>query len=944
MKKFIDEIVELYLKDDSSNALTSCIITPNKRAHRFIKLAIINSSTHDDFLPGIFSIDDFIVQNIPLVRIDEVDLSYILYDVFRKQGKQKDLDFDEFLGYSSILLHDFNEIDMQLAEGKSIFTYLNDVKAIQQWNPDGSPLSASQKEYLRFYNHLATIYEEFRKTLLEMGLCYQGMAYRYFAENIDIIIDGLPWERIIFAGFNALTKSEEKIIKALSKKDLVQTIWDADSYYLDNEMMEAGMYLRKYETWNSDIKKQARNHLSSSNKTIKITGVPGVLGQARLASQIIQDKTNNGKHSISNKEKPRPSDFENNTVIVPADENLLLPLLNSLPTRILKNTNITMGFSVQHSHAYRLAESIIHLHLHSSKISTFNTKTSRYHKDDILSVLNNELIAILNGGLIIESKNIIQTFVGQEYLYEIISKQELNSIENAFESCQDHPASLIRKLRLVFKKILSVKTAEENSFIKPEEEDALYQILQVFNRLQILISENQKPETLQGFYTLYKQLVSGLSQSFIGNTHQGLQLMGLLETRLMDFENVIILSSNEDILPASSFSNSFIPSDIRYEFNLPGIQERTAVFAYHFYRLIQRAKNVYLIYSTTKKKMSGGEKSRFIKQIEFELKEYNKEIKIEHHLLNFEKLNISQNNTIEVLKNAFILKKLDLLAEKGLSPTGLISYTRCSLQFYFKYIEKIYEPETAEDVADERIIGNVIHKILEDFYRPYIKQNFPFEKLKAFKESLPKLIVDTFKKEFKGKIDEGQNYLSLKDTEHYLSKFIDNEIISAKKDPSTLIILGVEKDLERIIVIGEDSQKKSIKIRGNADRIDEKNNTIRILDYKTGKVDKKDVVIPKDTGDDLNALFTNTKYDKALQLYIYHWLFRGKSTAIAQTGIVSFRLIKSPYIMLKQEIDEEIDHDFKKFISSIFNADIPFTQTNDTKICSYCAYKNICSK
>jgi CRISPR/Cas system-associated exonuclease Cas4 (RecB family) len=944
MRKFIDEIVDLYLNDENTDALNTCIITPNKRAHRFINKAIKDNLKDGGFLPGVFSIDDFIFNHIPWLRIDEVDLTYVLFDVFKSLEKKEEIDFDDFLGYSSILLHDFNEIDMQMADGKDIFSYLNDAKAIQQWNPDGSPLSASQKEYLRFYNHLADVYLNFRGVLFEKGICYQGMAYRYFAENIEEISTKLPWEKIIFAGFNALTKSEEQMIKAFTKKEIVKTIWDADKYYLDDTMMEAGMYLRKYKSWNSAIEKQSQNHLLSPNKTIEITGVPGVLGQVRLAAQIIDAKAELAEDSSLNEDKnQQASAFENNTVIVPADESLLLPLLNSLPTRVLKNTNITMGFSIQHSHAYRLAESIIYLHLHSSKISSLN-KNSRYHKDDLFAVLNNDLIALLNDGKMINPKEISQTFAGQELVNTAINSYHLDSIAQAFESCHNKPEELVQKLRLVFHQILKLNTLENEAVISPEEEDALQQILLVFNRLQSLIAEHKKPNTLQGFYTLYKQLVQGISQSFIGKIDHGLQLMGLLETRLMDFENVMILSTNEDILPASAFSSSFIPSDIRFEFSLPGIQERTAVFAYHFYRLIQRAKNVYLIYSTSKKKMSGGEKSRFIKQIEFELQKYNTQITIKHQLLNFKDLIISQDQGIIINKDETVLKKLDELAKKGLSPTGLISYTKCPLQFYFKYIARVKEPDLPEDIIDGRVIGNVIHKVLENFYKPFVKKDFPYENLKILKKNLHKIIIETYKKEFKGKIDEGPNYLSVKDTEHYLSKFIDFEIQAAITDPSKLIILGVEQNLRRSLAIEIAGKSKEILFKGNADRIDEKNNTIRILDYKTGSVDKKKVKIPKTIANEINPIFINSEYDKALQLYLYHWMYKGESAADAQAGIVSFKLIKAPYIMLNNDIDDDLDDDFKEFISNIFNPDIPFTQTDEIKNCSYCIYKDICSR
>jgi len=685
---------------------------------------------------------------------------------------------------------------------------------------------------------------------------------------------------------------------------------------------------------------QTKKHFKEIPKNIEIIGVPGILGQARIVSQIMAEKVDACKNDVS------PTPFENNTVVVPADESLLIPILNSLASKTLQHTNVTMGLSIQHSHAFRLAENLIGLHVHSSKISSLHIKNSRFHKDDLLAVLNNRLITILNSTPENYKHNIEQTFLGEQAVNTIIHQSGLQLIEYAFQPCYNQPIELVKRIQFIFKHLILLKNKDGDDVIEAKEKDALQQILQIFNRLDALITDYKKPDNLKGLQILYKQLIAGLSQSFTGDINQGLQIMGLLETRLMDFKNVIILSSNEDILPASSFSNSFIPADIRYEFDLPGIQERTAVFSYHFYRLIQRAENIYLIYSSTKKAMSGGEKSRFIKQIEHELADYKgyKNISIRHQLLNFEELNFKTNQELIIKKDEKVIKKLESLATKGLSPTSLIAYNQCSLKFYFKYIAKIYEADEKDGIIDERIIGNVIHKILEDFYKPYINKDFPAHKLKELKEHLPQLISDTFEKEFDGKFDEGSNYLSVKDTEYYLSKFIDYEISEAKRDNSALIILEVEKTLKRPLSIKTGEKDIEVLIKGQADRIDEKNKIIRILDYKTGAITKSDIKIPKDIDGEINPLFTQTKFNKALQLYIYHWMYQATSKANAKAGIISFRLIKEPYVMLKQEITTDLDDDFKEFISRIFNVNTTFTQTEDKDICSFCPYVHICSK
>lgn len=935
MKKFIHEIVDMYLEKAINSSLTTCIITPNRRAHRFIKEAIIQALPNGGFMPGLFTIDDFIFNHIPMIRLDEVDLTYILFDIFKNQ-ENSEFDFEDFLNYSSILLHDFNEIDMQLADGRSIFSYLSEAKAIQQWNPDGSPLSLSQKEYLRFYNQLAFIYKDFKEKLLVDRFCFQGMAYRYFSENLEEITAKLSWKHLIFAGFNALTKSEEQMLKKWSRMEMVSTVWDSDAYYLNDEMMEAGLYLRNYRHWNSDIDKQAKTHFLNLQKGINIIGTPGVLGQVRMAAQIITSKF---------AENPN---FLNDSVIVPADEQLLVPLLNSLPAQILKGSNITMGFPLQHSHAYRLAESLIRLHLQSTRLGSINQKQSRFHKDNLLEVWNNELLKILNPNLHVDSKDILQNFVSPEKIIAILAKFQLEYLEIVFHDCENKPPYLLRKLDFLFQEILnkSALLPKENQ-ISAIEKDAIDQILKVFNRLEILVDEQQKPNTIQGFYVLYRQLIQGLSQPFEGDIHKGLQIMGLLETRLMDFENVMILSTNEDILPASSFSNSFIPADIRGIFELPGIKEKTAVFAYHFYRLIQRAQNVYLIYSTTKKKLSGGEKSRFIKQLEFELQNYNPNIRISLQLLNFSEFNSQRTKEIIIDKSESIMERLEKLAQDGISPTKVITYIRCPLQFYFKHIAKIKEVEQAEDQIDERVIGNVIHQMLEDFYKPFIGTDFPNDKLENFSAQIPDLIPKYFAAEFKGKLDEGANYLALKDTEYYLAKFIEHEIAASKKSQKNLKILSIEEVLERTMTLPQDDKITQVLVKGKADRIDQIGQTIRILDYKTGSVDLKKVKLPANKEAELNQIFSNSEYDKTTQLFIYDWMYKLRSTGSAQAGIVSFRLIKNPYILMQFPSEDEyesLEEDFKELLSQIFDSKTPFTQTEKIADCGYCDFRYTCSR
>lgn len=926
---FIDEIVSYLNKQiPASYFIKTCIITPNQRAKRLIKKTIIQQNSDGGFFPEILSIDELVFKLVPYQKLDEVELIFKLFPIIQEKIAEETT-FDQFLNYASTLLQDFNELDMNLVSGEKIFTYLSETKAIQNWNPDGRELSQGQKDYLNFYNQLAGAYSSFGKSLKNEFLCYQGLAYRHLAENIELIQNLKDRENIILAGFNALTSSEEIIIKALVKYKKAHLLWDADAYYYKDQTMEAGLYLRKHNNWTSSVQKQLQHHFSGRQKEINIIGSPGVLGQARLTAQILKENNEKGV------------DFLNQTAVIPADESLMLALLNSLPEELLKCTNITMGFPLRNTHSYQLTDQIIQLHISAHKLNQLNPENYRLLRDELLDILNNKLINLLSNAP--EKEEFHARFLSEQAVTAILQTYNLENLEFVFTNPEDQAIVLNQKLIQIFQLLKESLSSDDIKSEYTQELDSTLKILSTLNRLNQLLSSQKENIPLISYKKLFDQLIRQSKQSFVGQIDNGLQLMGLLESRLLDFKNVIILSMNEDILPSSSFSSSFIPQDIKYEFQLPGIQEKTAVYAYHFYRLIQRAEKVFLIYSTSKRQLSGGEKSRFIKQLEFELPKYNPNIKIKNQLLSFDSPQLT-GQPIDISKDAIVFQKLNEIAEKGLSPTSINTYIRCPLQFYFKHIANIREPDLNEDVIDERLFGNVIHDFLEKEYDQFYRQDWSVERLEELKENIQDLLPKYFESNhFKGHLFEGANYLDFKNILHYLDMFLRFEIESEKKNKRQLRIVDLERNLERELVL-ENGLK--VKFSGRADRIDEFRDQLRILDYKTGNVKKEDLKIVSSRSDHHEKVFYDEKFEKVVQLFIYKWMYGDVSNPNIQIGIISFRNIKSPYLMLdNQKIRfEELEESFKNLVEEIFNPDLNFEQTNNSDICRRCLYNNICKK
>jgi CRISPR/Cas system-associated exonuclease Cas4 (RecB family) len=647
-----------------------------------------------------------------------------------------------------------------------------------------------------------------------------------------------------------------------------------------------------------------------------------------LAAQILKE----------NQEKD--INFINETAIIPSDENLLLALLNSLPEELLQCTNITMGFPLSYTKSYQLVDQIIRLHISSFKLSQLNN-SFRINRDEFFEVVENEILNLLSKKEI--QKNYYSKFLSDQSITAILQEIDLEDLDFVFKNPENNSILLNNVLNQLFAKLHILLSADEFKKEYHQELDATLKILEISKRLNQLLSDLNENIPIISYQKLFNQLIRQSKQSFVGQIDKGMQLMGLLESRLMDFKNIILLSVNEDILPSSSFASSFIPQDIKYEFQLPGIQEKTAVFAYHFYRLIQRAEKVFLLYSTSKRQLSGGEKSRFIKQLEYELPKYNPNIRIDQQLLSFDSPYL-KGLPIDIAKDDAVIIKLNKIAEKGLSPTSINTYIRCPLQFYFKHIAKIKEPELNEDVIDERLFGNVIHDFLEKEYNKFYKDDWSVEKLENLKNNLPELLPQYFElNHFKGNLDEGANYLDFKNILHYLSSFLQYEINEEKKNKGKLKIIELERKLERDLIL---TNGNKVKFQGRADRIDELNKEVRILDYKTGNVNADDLKIVKRNADHHEEVFFEKTFDKVVQLFIYKWMNGDVQNTNIQMGIISFRNIKSPYLMLSQDNIrfEELEESFKNLVEEIFNPDLNFEQTDNLDICKICIYNNICKK
>jgi len=901
MNTFLDKIAKHILEKHPKQTDKICIILPNRRAIRFLQDSLGKEiyKKKSIWLPEMYSLTDFVYKHSDYVVADKTSLLMELFKIHRaikSSDKQEMEEFEDFIQWGNTALHDFNEIDMHLVDAEEIFHYLSDVKAISLWSPEENKLSDFQKKYLAFYKSLYTYYEQLKLRLKEKNIAYQGMAYRDFAEKIIDDTIHFSYEKIFFCGFNALTTSEQKIIKTLLRRNQAEILFDADTYYVDNKIHEAGLFLRelKEEFQIEDIKWQ--NDAFLKEKTIKIIGVPQDIGQTKLAGQIIQDI----KHK-------NPKESFDDTLIVMNDENILEPMLHAIPEEI-DTFNVSIGYALSLSPIFQFVQQIFQAYL----LDNNKQKTAFFHSY-LTKILLHPYSAILCGNATklqsitneITTKNL--SIVYKAKLKEILETQQCDILFEQIFNLNTNPITFLNKIYDLCDKILE---KAEDSLSKLETE-SIFHLQNSINQLENNLKEHQININLSALWKLFKDSSQNNKIPLVGEPLKGLQLMGMLETRNLSFKRVIMLSVNEGLLPTGKTNNSFILLSIKKEFGLPDYHRKDAIYAYHFYRLLQNAEEIHLLYNTETDNLGAREKSRFIQQLEYEFPKYNRNIKIEQYQLQIkpdlhEKEWILKAEKEISTTNKTINSKLSEIFKDGISPSAINTYVNCPRKFYFQYILKIKEMEEVEESMDHA----------EDVFE---KEHFGKEKIYG-KTLLMKQLALT-----------------------YIKNFLHNEIKTLENKNTSLSIIKLEEKLECKI--------ENFELKGKADRIDKKNGIIRIIDYKTGKYDEKnDLKLPKEMPENLEDIIGNYKYSKSIQIMLYLLMYAKMNTIsniqnleagmyflqYSSKGLIN---LKIPDYMKENSL-EKIEEIILMILKDMENS--KFEKHEDERKCKYCSFENIC--
>ena len=916
MTTFIFDVLK-DLKDSQINLSKLTFVLPSKRAGLFLKHQLYKVSSKTIFSPKIISIEEFVEELSQLKPLTNTELLFEFYNSYIELTPKEQQDsFESFSKWAQILLQDFNEIDRYLIPQENIFNYLSNIQELNHWSLNENKTDFV-KNYLSFWSKLYNYYIHFTKRLLNKNMGYQGLIYREAAKNIDSYVIKNSEKQHIFLGFNALNTAEETIIQKLLENNLAKTYWDIEVEFFNNPKHDAALFTRQHKTsWkyfeNNPFNWVTNNY--SEEKNISIYGIPKNIGQSKYIGTLLN---NLGENNPSLQ----------NTAVVLGDENLLIPVLNSLPSTI-DALNITMGFPLKSIPLASLFESLFNLHK--------NTPKSFYYKD-VINIISHQFIRpLFYFNSTDYASKIIETIEANNIIYLTIDR--INQIANNTEDIIDilfsnWETSISDVLKNCSQLILTIKNnLSENKASNILSLEYLFRFNELFNELSRLNSEYNHIKDISTLFGVYKELLSTETLDFQGEPLQGLQIMGMLESRVLDFETVIISSVNEGVLPSGKSNNSFIPFDVKLENKLPTYKEKDAVYTYHFYRLLQRAKNIYILYNTEADVLTGGEKSRFITQLQLE-KNHN----IKHQII-APHVPVIEPKLNEISKTPKLLNRIIEIAEKGFSPSSLANYIRNPIDFYHQKILKIAAHDNAEETVAANTLGTVVHNALEDFYKPFIGSFLTVENINNLKLKISERVSYHFKNEYKeGDITKGKNLIVFEIAKRYVSNFLDLEIEDLKAGNQ---IKMVAVEAENNVQINISELKFPINLTGKVDRVDERNGITRIIDYKTGLVNKGDVEIVN-----WEAITTDyKKYSKSFQVLTYALMMQ-QSNQIklpVEAGIISFKNLRHGFLKFAKKdkpgayakkdaliTDATLDRfsdELKKLILEICDIDTPFTE------------------
>ena len=966
MSTFVEEVATALYKKYGDEVSSLTILLPSKRARLFFAESLSALATKPIWEPTYSSIDELMCNLSGLRRADKIRLITELHHIYSKYHKEE---FDTFYYWGEMLISDFDMIDKYDIDASQLFSNIYDLKELESddsylteeqrsilnrfWatlaNKHGkiTDSTPTRKAFLDIWRSLNTIYEEFRNRLRSLQLGYSGMIYRDAIERLERgEAEADLSQRYIFVGFNALSKCEQRLMKYLAEQGVAEFYWDKDDYYAsDRNPQEAGMFIRENDCGVLRGEEGISHDNLRNIGSIEVVSAVSNVAQCQYVVDILKKIAAQSKDGKLSKD----------TAIVLTDENLLMPLLYALPESMKverytdKNgverekpaINVTMGYPLRSTLAYSLIERLLDLQKHAHQNT--NGDTTFYHAD-VDGLLSHPYIADDNA----KQYTSIREHIVKHKLYQVGT--DILHTTPLLQCIFRKPSGW----RDLYKYILEVIDIVSTLNIDGEESAFRSEFLAtIYDSVVKLANVVDSCGEVKGFTddiarSLLRRHLQAERIPFTGEPLEGLQVMGILETRNIDFRNVIILSMTDSNFPGNrSADHSFIPYALRYGFELPTAEHHEGVYAYYFYRLISRAENLYMLYSSQADDKSSGEPSRYIRQLEYE-----SNFPIQHKSVSID-VKFTDQSMREVVKEGRILEELQKLLNEGtISPTAFSTYVKCPMQFYYKYIEHLRIDEELEDNIDALTFGNIFHHAAELVYQD-LKNQQPIgellkRKLKKVDEYVDQAISQIYFKRKDGVLPELSSEMQI--IRNIIRSYLGKNVMAYDIKHSDFCVMHTERVIDCEFDFDIEGKTHTVKFEGKSDRIDSLDSgAIRVIDYKTGKPDSKYTSIH-------NLFHSNRvieRNDKIINTLLYSMMLshntgRDVVPELYFVGAMSREEFSPSLIANKEPLTSysecctEFEEEVEATLSELFNPKIPFRHCVDDGNCSYCDYATLC--
>lgn len=957
METFLKQVAhDLYNKTEG-NFTKVAIVFPNKRASLFFNEYLAQESDRPIWSPTYVSISELFRQSSDLSIADPIKLVCDLYKVFQKATGSKET-LDDFYFWGEMLIADFDDADKNMADTHALFSNLKDLNELMDnydFLEEGQKEALSQffhnfsinqvtelkQRFISMWNVLGDIYTEYKALLESQSIAYEGMLYRQVIEQLDV--EALPYNKYIFVGFNVLNKVEHTLFKKLNEAGKAMFYWDYDTFYLNKTPHEAGEFIRRnLRDFPSELPASFFDNLNQP-KEVTFIESPTENGQVRYLPQWIRE-------NLTSQEKE--------TAVVLCNEALLQPVLHALPDNV-KHINITMGFPLSQTPAYSFVNALMELHT-----SGYNPNNGRYLFAEVISVLKHPYTRQLSP----EAEKLEQTLTRDNRFYPLPSELKQDNVLELLFTPRRNNLDLCSMLSEALKEVAVIyqqQAASHSDAFDQLYRESLFKTYTLVNRFHTLIESKELNVQAGTFQRLLTRVMSSSSIPFHGEPAIGMQVMGVLETRNLDFRHLIMLSVNEGQLPKAGGDSSFIPYNLRKAFGMTTIDHKIAVYAYYFYRLMQRAEKVTLVYNTATDGINRGELSRFMLQflIEWGYPVLRKQLEAAQSPQSSAPIIIEKTpDVMERMKSVFDIRNNP---KALISPSALNCYLDCPLKFYYKYVALLSAPDEVTADIDSAKFGSIFHYAAEHIYKDLTAHG----KLIS-RENLETLLKDEVR--LQTYVDNGfkELFFNLPQNEQpeyngiqlinsavivkYIQQLLRNDLRYA---PFTFV--GSEQRIFENIEICTSTGDIQSRIGGIIDRIDSKGESLRIVDYKTGG--------DADTPANVQSLFIPDKKrsNYVFQTFLYASIVCKKLREKNDSRLVAPALLYihraasenySPVIQMgeprkpKEPVDNfaQYEGDFrenlKTLLEDIFNPDISFTQTEIEDKCAYCDFKALCKK